>query len=635
MPTDVTVEALLREARWAQRLATALVGAEHGPDLAQDGFIAALRSRPDTERPLRPWLARVVRNLARNRKRDDQRREARHAAAAADTAARPATPEDLLERMELQRTLAAMVAGLPEPYRQTILLHYYEDLSSDEIGSRLGVPAGTVRWRLKVAVDRLRQQLDETFGDRRRWRLLMAPLVPEIASSAGRGVVAVWLTAVGLLAVMAVVVSTQRGAGGRAVVGSSQNPPTPRRAANHALSLPAAIATPCPEADELRREIAVRQREWEEREPANAIFERSSANPIAHERFSALARRAFSCSHAVECRGIVCRVTLLVPEGGLAALQRCIPHEEGTASGIPSQYLHDRGVVWTAGRETRDLVSGDKLQQLGLFFRLATPQAYPAQTEAPPRRPPLASGRHRRRSPPPADRSLDCRAEISRLGDVLAALELRTDEVVRPHEVFASSDPNPDLAPEVGRELAGILGLPPQSFPFDVECRGPVCSATPKNEKDPAMASWPDWWKILQRRRQSALFAVIDTPPVLGTIHVRVRTPEDRAKADPSEVVRGFLRAVASADVFARCKSAHTGWGTLVVRVTVPKGTGQLTIETEGKGARTPLGACIVDDLAAIASTTEVPETRASLVWTFSPFLPLAPALDERPGPWR
>ena len=45
---------------------------------------------------------------------------------------------------------------LDEPYRTTLLLRYGEMLSSVEIARRQQVPAGTVRWRLKSAVDRLR-----------------------------------------------------------------------------------------------------------------------------------------------------------------------------------------------------------------------------------------------------------------------------------------------------------------------------------------------------------------------------------------------------------------------------------------------------------------------------------------------
>lgn len=55
--------------------------------------------------------------------------------------------------------------ALDEPYRTTVLLRYYEGLTAAAIARLLSVPAGTVRWRLSQALDRLRagvQRDDET-----------------------------------------------------------------------------------------------------------------------------------------------------------------------------------------------------------------------------------------------------------------------------------------------------------------------------------------------------------------------------------------------------------------------------------------------------------------------------------------
>jgi hypothetical protein len=49
-------------------------------------------------------------------------------------------------------------------------------LTAAEIARVTGVPAGTVRWRLKMGLERLRAALDARHGDRRRWMLLLAPL---------------------------------------------------------------------------------------------------------------------------------------------------------------------------------------------------------------------------------------------------------------------------------------------------------------------------------------------------------------------------------------------------------------------------------------------------------------------------
>jgi RNA polymerase sigma factor (sigma-70 family) len=148
-------------------------------DLAQDGWVAALRARPSTDRPIRPWLRRVLRNRAHNQAREKTRRETRDslvtASLAPDTESH--SPETLVDRLRMQRLLADLVMALAEPLRQTLLLRYYEGLSAVEIARRLDVPDGTVRWRLKEALDKLREQLaawEEKNG--RSWRAALAPL---------------------------------------------------------------------------------------------------------------------------------------------------------------------------------------------------------------------------------------------------------------------------------------------------------------------------------------------------------------------------------------------------------------------------------------------------------------------------
>ncbi|HEU4539178.1 MAG TPA: sigma-70 family RNA polymerase sigma factor, partial [Polyangiaceae bacterium] len=133
-------------------------------------------------RPVRSWLAEVLRNAARMRARGGRRRLARDGAFADVAAGEAPSPEQLLERLQTQRLLAGIVAGLDEPYRSTLLLHYYEGLSSAEIARLQGVPAGTVRWRLKTGLDRLRAGLDrESPGGRRLWVLALWPLVDRAA----------------------------------------------------------------------------------------------------------------------------------------------------------------------------------------------------------------------------------------------------------------------------------------------------------------------------------------------------------------------------------------------------------------------------------------------------------------------
>jgi len=156
-------------------------------DLVQDTWLVALRSHPDDDRPLGPWLGGVLRNLIYKRRRAEARRKHRERTAARQPVSLP-TAEVLIDRAETQRLLVNLVMDLAEPYRSTLLLRYYEGLSAAEIARRQGIPAGTVRSRLKHGLDRLREHLDGRFdGDRRRWCVALAPLAGGPSSPAPGG----------------------------------------------------------------------------------------------------------------------------------------------------------------------------------------------------------------------------------------------------------------------------------------------------------------------------------------------------------------------------------------------------------------------------------------------------------------
>src|SRR5262249_28334049 len=102
-------------------------------------WIAALRRPPRADRAPQPWLARVVHNLARNRRRDARTRAEHEERARVEWT--PRAPHEIAAELEAQRLLAEAVAALDEPARTIVGLRYLRELDSAEIGRELGLPA--------------------------------------------------------------------------------------------------------------------------------------------------------------------------------------------------------------------------------------------------------------------------------------------------------------------------------------------------------------------------------------------------------------------------------------------------------------------------------------------------------------
>src|SRR5215470_7065283 len=152
MPPGIA-EQLLAQREWLRRLARQLAGEGEADDLAQEAWLAALEDPPEERSGLRPWLAGVVRHLAGGLRRALGRRATRERITA--------RPEALPSTIEL---VARALIELAEPYRTTLLLRFFEGLSSAEIARRQDVPEGTVRWRVKHGLAELRARLTRELG---------------------------------------------------------------------------------------------------------------------------------------------------------------------------------------------------------------------------------------------------------------------------------------------------------------------------------------------------------------------------------------------------------------------------------------------------------------------------------------
>ena len=197
--------ALLAHADWLRDLARKLVGGADAEDAVQDTFVAALRSPPDPALEAKPWLARVLRNASRMAHRSASRRTRREDAVS-QIATPPSSSADMVARAETFHMLVELVLALDDPYRTTVLRHYFDGESFAAIARRDGIPEATVRGRHKQALGQLRRRLDaRSHGDRRAWLASLAPLAAPPAHTASITVGAVIVNKLVITAAIAIV----------------------------------------------------------------------------------------------------------------------------------------------------------------------------------------------------------------------------------------------------------------------------------------------------------------------------------------------------------------------------------------------------------------------------------------------
>jgi RNA polymerase sigma-70 factor (ECF subfamily) len=134
-------------------------------DAAQECYLRALRHFDSYRGPaMKPWLLAILRNVcnaefARRRKEEvptDTTQEDPVTEAMPMWQEPQASPENLVLRQQDSATIHRLVAELPQPFREVIVLREINDLSYQEIAGVAGVPVGTVMSRLARARAMLR-----------------------------------------------------------------------------------------------------------------------------------------------------------------------------------------------------------------------------------------------------------------------------------------------------------------------------------------------------------------------------------------------------------------------------------------------------------------------------------------------
>jgi RNA polymerase sigma-70 factor (ECF subfamily) len=139
-----------------------LRSAADADDAVQECYLRAYRHFDGLRgEAVKPWLLAILRNVCRA----EFARRAGAAGNAGEVAEdalplwqEPASsPEAALLRQRDSATVRVLVAALPEPFREAIVLRDIDDLSYREIADVVGAPIGTVMSRLARARGMLRE----------------------------------------------------------------------------------------------------------------------------------------------------------------------------------------------------------------------------------------------------------------------------------------------------------------------------------------------------------------------------------------------------------------------------------------------------------------------------------------------
>jgi RNA polymerase sigma-70 factor, ECF subfamily len=126
-------------------------------DAAQECYLRALRHFDSYRGPaMKPWLLAILRNVcnAEFARRSREQVSADYLNDEPVSEEMPmwqepqASPEKLILRQQDSATVRRLVAELPAPFREAIVLREINDLSYQEIAEVTGVPVGTVMSRL-------------------------------------------------------------------------------------------------------------------------------------------------------------------------------------------------------------------------------------------------------------------------------------------------------------------------------------------------------------------------------------------------------------------------------------------------------------------------------------------------------
>jgi len=164
----LAIEVLIRRYQnYVYRLCYLVMRSEQdAEDMTQETFIRAFRALPRFEirdgTSFEAWLYRIAINACRSRMRRKWYQVLPWPEPAPQVVAAPEEqPDRVLILGERRDRLLGAIDSLGEKHRLVVILRYYAGLSNEEIARTLNIPSGTVRSRLHIARQRLREFLTQ------------------------------------------------------------------------------------------------------------------------------------------------------------------------------------------------------------------------------------------------------------------------------------------------------------------------------------------------------------------------------------------------------------------------------------------------------------------------------------------
>lgn len=136
---------------------------DQAEEIMQEAMVMVWR-RAETFRPEQASASTWIFTIARNKRIDSLRRTRRPELDPEDPALIPSAPEAadrMIETAQSADKIKAALSKLPEEQRELIYLSFYEEKPHSEIAADRGLPLGTVKSRLRLAMVRLRKELGD------------------------------------------------------------------------------------------------------------------------------------------------------------------------------------------------------------------------------------------------------------------------------------------------------------------------------------------------------------------------------------------------------------------------------------------------------------------------------------------